>query len=131
MDSSKTALFDPKLNLNPHCCNTLFLNKKDGLKEYYGNEDSLQNSLGETECSGNPYFLTGCLSIQFFDSPPFPIQLVRPPLATYSFLIHPPFPTQLVRPPLANYSSLCSTCVTYGMPYPAIGHQVLLTQPPN
>ena len=29
--------------------------------------------LGETGCLSNPYFLlTGCLSIQFFDSPPFP-----------------------------------------------------------
>ena len=28
--------------------------------------------LGETGCLGNPYFLlTGCLNIQFFDSPPF------------------------------------------------------------
>ena len=28
--------------------------------------------LGETGCLGNPYFLlSGCLSIQFFDSPPF------------------------------------------------------------
>ena len=29
--------------------------------------------LGETGCLGNPYFLlTGCLGIQFFDSPPYP-----------------------------------------------------------
>lgn len=30
-------------------------------------------SLKETECLGNPYFLvTGCLDIQFFNSPLFP-----------------------------------------------------------
>ena len=28
--------------------------------------------LGETGCSGNHFLFTGCLSIQFFDSPPFP-----------------------------------------------------------
>ena len=34
--------------------------------------------LGETRCLSNPYFLlTGCLGIQFFDSPPFPTQSVR------------------------------------------------------
>ena len=27
--------------------------------------------LGETGCSGNHFLFTGCLSIQFFDSPPF------------------------------------------------------------
>ena len=66
--------------------------------------------LGETRCLGNPYFLhfllTGCLSIQFFDS-----------------LI-----TQSIRPPMITYPSLCSTCVTYGTSCHAIGHQVLLTQ---
>ena len=31
--------------------------------------------LGETGCSGNPYFVTGCLSIQSSDSPPFPQHL--------------------------------------------------------
>ena len=36
--------------------------------------------LGETRCSGNPYFSTGCLSIQFFDSPPFPQHLCDPVL---------------------------------------------------
>ena len=35
--------------------------------------------------------------------------------------------TQFFRPPLATYSSLCSTCVTYGMPCHAIGHQLLPT----
>ena len=63
--------------------------------------------LGETGCLGNPYFLLiGCLSIQFFGSPP----------------------TQLVRPPLVTYPSLCSTCVTYGTLYHTMGHQVLPTQ---
>ena len=66
--------------------------------------------LGETRCLGNPYFLhfliTGCLSIQFFDSPI----------------------TQSIRPPMFTYPSLCSTCVTYGTSCHAIGHQVLLTQ---
>ena len=52
---------------------------------------------------------TGCLTIQFFDSPP--------------------FTTQSVRLPLVTYSSLCSTCVTYRMLCHAIGHQVLPTQP--
>ena len=31
-----------------------------------------KTSSGETVSSGNPYFLTGCLSIQIFDSLPFP-----------------------------------------------------------
>ena len=32
----------------------------------------LKTPLGETGCLGNPYFLlTGCLTIQLFDSPPF------------------------------------------------------------
>ena len=66
--------------------------------------------LGEIGCLSNPYFLlTGCLGIQFFDSPP--------------------FPTQSVRLPLVTYPSLCSTCVTYRMPCHAIGHHVLPTQP--
>ena len=66
--------------------------------------------LGKHGCLSNPYFLlTGCLGIQFFDSPP--------------------FPTQSVRLPLVNYPSLCSTCVTYRIPCHAIGHQVLPTQP--
>ena len=66
--------------------------------------------LGETGCLSNPYFLlTGCSGIQFFDSPP--------------------FPTQSVRPPLVTYPSLCSTCVTYKTLCHAIGHQVLPTQP--
>ena len=60
--------------------------------------------LGETGCLGNPYF-TGCLSIQFFNSP-LPL-------------------TQSVRPPMATYPSLCSTCVTYGTLCHARGHQVL------
>ena len=67
--------------------------------------------LGETGCQGNPYFLlTGCIGIQFFDSPPFS-------------------PTQSVRPPLVHYPSLCSTCVTYGTLCHANGHHVLPTQP--
>ena len=66
--------------------------------------------LGETGCLSNPYFLlTGCSCIQFFDSPA--------------------FPTQSVRPPLVTYPSLCSTCVTYRTLCHAIGHQVLPTQP--
>ena len=66
--------------------------------------------LGETGCLSNPYLLlTGCLDIQFFNSPPFPAQSVRLPLVTYP--------------------SLCSTCVTYRTPCHAIGHQVLSTQP--
>ena len=70
--------------------------------------------LGEIGCLSNPYFLfnflfTGCLGIQFFDSPP--------------------FPTQSVRLPLLTYPSLCSTCVTYRTPCHAIGHQVLPAQP--
>ena len=41
--------------------------------------------LGETGCLGNPYFLfTGCLSIQFFDSPHF---------SQYSLSGHPWLPT--------------------------------------
>ena len=36
---------------------------------------------------------------------------------------------QLVRPPLATYSSLCSTCVTYGMSCQVIGNQLLPTHP--
>ena len=64
--------------------------------------------LGETGCLGNPYFLlTGCLSIQFFDSPL----------------------TQSVRPPMVTYTLLCSSCVTCGTWCFAIGHQVLPTQP--
>ena len=62
--------------------------------------------LGETGCLSNPYFLlTGSSGIQFFDSPP--------------------FPTQSVRLPLATYPSLCSTCVTYRTLCHAIGHQPL------
>ena len=35
--------------------------------------------LGETRCQCNPYFLlAGCLSIQFFNSPPIPTQSGRP-----------------------------------------------------
>ena len=36
--------------------------------------------------------------------------------------------TRSVRIHLVPYHSLCSTCVTYGMPCHAIGHQVLPTQ---
>ena len=65
--------------------------------------------LGETGCLRNPYFLlTGCLGIQFFDSPS--------------------FQTQSVRLPLVTYPSLCSTSVTYRMLCHATGHQVLPTQ---
>ena len=48
---------------------------------------------------------------------------------TSSFLIQPLPRAQSVRPHLVPYSSLCSPCVTYGMSYHAIGHQVLPTQP--
>ena len=66
--------------------------------------------LGEIGCLGNPYFLlTGCLGIQFFDSPPSPTQ-----------------PTRLS---LVTYPSLCSTCMTYRTPCHSIGHQVVPTQP--
>ena len=65
--------------------------------------------LGEIGCLSNPYFLlTGCLGIQFFDSPP--------------------FPTQSVRLPLVTCPSLCSTCVTYRMPChwsPRASHRTL------
>ena len=66
--------------------------------------------LGETGYLSNPSFLlTGCLGIQFFDSPL--------------------FPTQSVRLPLVTYPSLCSTCMTYRTPCHSIGHQVLPAQP--
>ena len=52
--------------------------------------------LGETGFLGNPYF-TGCLSIQFFDSP-------LPPPSTL---------TQSVRLPTVTYPSLCSPCVPF------------------
>ena len=45
-----------------------------------------------------------------------------------SFLIYSPFPTQLVRLHLVTYTSLCSTCVTYRTLCHAIGHQVLTIQ---
>ena len=65
--------------------------------------------LRETGCLSNPYFLlTGCLGIQFIDSPPFP---------------------DAVRLTMVTYPSLCSTCVTYRTPCHAIGHQLLPTQP--
>ena len=40
--------------------------------------------LGEAGCSGNPYFLTGSLSIQFFDSPPFSHTVSQ---ATFGYLL--------------------------------------------
>ena len=40
--------------------------------------------LGETGCSGNPYILTGCLIIQFFDSPPFSHTVSQ---ATFGYLL--------------------------------------------
>ena len=52
--------------------------------------------LGETGCSGNPYFLTGYLSIQFFDSPSFSPASVwltgrhATPLITKCFSPNPP-----------------------------------------
>ena len=55
------------------------------------------------------FFWSGCLSIQFFNLP-LPL-------------------TQSVRPPMATYPSLCSTCVTYGTPCHARGHQVLFDPP--
>ena len=53
-------------------------------------------------------FVTGCLTIQCFDSPPF-------------------FNT--VRPPQTTYSSLCSTCPTYRTSCHTIGHQTLPIHP--
>ena len=41
--------------------------------------------LEETGCSGKPYFLTGCLNIQFFDSPPFSHTVSQ---ATFGYLLH-------------------------------------------
>ena len=71
--------------------------------------------LVETGCLSNPLFLlTGCLGIQFFDSPPPPSH---------------PFLTKSVRLPLVTYPSLFSTCVTYRTLCHTIGHQVLPTQP--
>ena len=55
------------------------------------------------------FFWSGCLSIQFFNLP-LPLTLS-------------------VRSPMATYPSLCSTCVTYGTPCHARGHQVLPTHP--
>ena len=46
-----------------------------------------------------------------------------------SSLIHPLSQTQSVRTSLVPYHLLCSTCVTNGTPYHAIGHHVLTTQP--
>ena len=43
-------------------------------------------------------------------------------------LIHPHFSIQLVRPPLVTYTSLCIICVTYGTLCYATGHKPLLTQ---
>ena len=65
--------------------------------------------LGETGCLWNPYFFTYWL-------PKYP-----------GFWFTPLFSTQSVKPPLATYPWLCNTCVTYGMPCHAIGHQVLPT----
>ena len=67
MDRSRSTWYDPELNLNPHSRNAFFKQKrwlKMALRD--------KTPLGETGCLGNPYFLTGCLSIQFFDSLPFP-----------------------------------------------------------
>ena len=38
-------------------------------------------------------------------------------------------PKKSVRPYLVAYTSLCSTCVTFGLPFHTISHEVLLTQP--
>ena len=38
-----TLLYDPKLNLNPHSCNTLF-NRKNMIEKVYGRNESLDFS---------------------------------------------------------------------------------------
>ena len=59
--------------------------------------------LGETGCSSNPYFLTGCLSIHFCDSlsfPPAPVWLTgrhATPLVTKWFSPNSPAPVWLTR----------------------------------
>ena len=55
----------------------IFLNlgkpKIDGHFDDFGHVKIINKTpLGQTGCLGNPYFLlTGCLGIQFLDSPPF------------------------------------------------------------
>ena len=61
--------------------------------------------LGETGCLGNPYFI---------------YWLPKHPVFLFTL-------TQSVRLPIVTYPSLCSTCVTYGTLYHAIGHQALPT----
>ena len=81
---------------------------------HFGDYEQVKNllynktPLGKTGCLRNPYFLlTGCLSIQFFDSPR----------------------RQSIRPPLVTYPLLCSTCVNYVMLCHVIGYQVLPIHP--
>ena len=71
MQRSRTTLYNPKLNLNPHSRNTLFYTKKMFKKGIIGMKILYKTPLGETGCSGKHFLFTGCLSIQFFDSPPF------------------------------------------------------------
>ena len=69
-----------------------------------------KSPLGEPRCLGNPYFVfAGCLSIQFFDSPPF---------SQHNQLGHLWLPTPH-----------CAATVTYQMPCHCIGHQARPTQP--
>ena len=70
MQRSKTNLYDLKLNLNPHSCNTLFYTKKMVKKVITRIKILFKAPLGETGSSGNQFLFTGCLSIQFFDSLP-------------------------------------------------------------
>ena len=90
--------FIKKINLSKIDLGKLYKKKKKTLNK---SKKTSKTPLGETGCLGNPYF-TGCLSIQFFNSP-LPL-------------------TQSVRPPMATYPSLCSTCVTYGTLCHARGH---------
>ena len=76
--------------------------------DLYSSQKSSLNSLRRNWMLRQPLLLvTGCLSIQFFDSPL----------------------KQSVKTTMATYLSLCSTCVTYGTSCHAISHQVLPTQP--
>ena len=61
-----------------------------------------------TQRTREPLDFTGCSSIQFFNSPPFP---------------------NTVRLPQVTYHLLCSACVTYGALCYTIGHQALPNQP--
>ena len=108
MQQSRTTLYHPKLNLNPHSRNTLFKTIKMVKKGTTGMTILYKTPLGEARCSGNHFLFHGCLSIQFF--------------------VHSSFPNT-VRLPLVTYPYLCSTCVTYGsMPHhwsPSAHHPTL------